>query len=75
MDFTCNIISLATVTVLFVLSCRHEFANFENGCLSAGPHYNPHGKVHGGRCDEVNSSFSLSPSSHESTFRSVMLVI
>eukprot|EP00811_Abedinium_folium_P012305 NODE_21408_length_754_cov_8.192982.p1 GENE.NODE_21408_length_754_cov_8.192982~~NODE_21408_length_754_cov_8.192982.p1 ORF type:complete len:173 (-),score=55.37 NODE_21408_length_754_cov_8.192982:127-645(-) len=26
----------------------HEKADFSNGCMSAGPHYNPHGKTHGG---------------------------
>eukprot|EP00602_Paraphysomonas_sp_CaronLab_P006960 CAMPEP_0185025180 /NCGR_PEP_ID=MMETSP1103-20130426/8244_1 /TAXON_ID=36769 /ORGANISM="Paraphysomonas bandaiensis, Strain Caron Lab Isolate" /LENGTH=160 /DNA_ID=CAMNT_0027558329 /DNA_START=202 /DNA_END=684 /DNA_ORIENTATION=+ len=31
----------------------HEYANFEKGCISAGPHYNPHGVTHGGRNDEV----------------------
>lgn len=30
----------------------HEFADFSNGCMSAGPHYNPHGKTHGAQCDE-----------------------
>ena len=30
----------------------HEFADFSNGCLSAGPHYNPHGKKHGAPEDE-----------------------
>ena len=31
----------------------HEKADFSDGCKSAGPHYNPHGKTHGGPCDEV----------------------
>lgn len=26
----------------------HEKADFSDGCVSAGPHYNPHGKLHGG---------------------------
>lgn len=30
----------------------HELADFSNGCMSAGPHYNPHGKTHGAPCDE-----------------------
>jgi Cu-Zn family superoxide dismutase len=29
----------------------HEFSDFSNGCMSAGPHYNPHKKSHGGRED------------------------
>lgn len=30
----------------------HEFADFSNGCLSAGPHYNPFKKSHGAPEDE-----------------------
>merc|ERR1719197_2343992 len=30
----------------------HEKADFSNGCISAGPHYNPHGKTHGAPEDE-----------------------
>ena len=26
----------------------HTFGNLSNGCLTAGPHYNPHGTTHGG---------------------------
>jgi Cu/Zn superoxide dismutase len=26
----------------------HEKADFSNGCVSAGPHYNPHNMTHGG---------------------------
>jgi Cu-Zn family superoxide dismutase len=29
----------------------HEKADFSNGCMSAGPHYNPHGKTHGAPSD------------------------
>lgn len=28
----------------------HESADFSRGCASAGPHYNPYGKRHGGPC-------------------------
>jgi superoxide dismutase, Cu-Zn family len=31
----------------------HEFADFSNGCISAGPHYNPFGATHGGPDDDV----------------------
>lgn len=30
----------------------HEKADFSNGCVSAGPHYNPMGKDHGAPSDE-----------------------
>eukprot|EP00747_Dinoflagellata_sp_TGD_P162414 gnl/TRDRNA2_/TRDRNA2_179982_c0_seq1.p1 gnl/TRDRNA2_/TRDRNA2_179982_c0~~gnl/TRDRNA2_/TRDRNA2_179982_c0_seq1.p1 ORF type:complete len:177 (-),score=45.13 gnl/TRDRNA2_/TRDRNA2_179982_c0_seq1:141-671(-) len=30
----------------------HEKADFSDGCKSAGPHYNPHGKLHGAPTDE-----------------------
>ena len=31
----------------------HEFGNLTNGCVTAGPHYNPAGLTHGGPTDEV----------------------
>lgn len=31
----------------------HEKADFSDGCMSAGPHYNPFGQTHGGPLDEI----------------------
>lgn len=31
----------------------HEFGNLTNGCITAGAHYNPYGKTHGGPDSET----------------------
>ena len=42
------------IVLIFLLRNRHEKADFSNGCMSAGPHYNPFGKTHGGPNDDVS---------------------
>jgi Cu-Zn family superoxide dismutase len=37
----------------------HESADFSNGCISAGPHYNPHKMKHGGPDDDERHAGDL----------------
>ena len=45
----CEVNGLKTGTHGFHI---HEFGNLSNACITAGAHYNPFGKTHGGPADE-----------------------
>ncbi|KMZ60238.1 Superoxide dismutase [Cu-Zn] [Zostera marina] len=37
----------------------HALGDTTNGCMSTGPHFNPHGKVHGSPLDEIRHAGDL----------------